>query len=160
MPGLYRLYCDSCGYQVKGSMSRTSVVLDGGSEKICGHPGEIRTAEEATGKRWGDLRRGNRIRYRFALACLSCGEMDYYGPSDREEDARTGGHIASIVHQPSPKSVRVYSCRSCGQHALYPICGGTGCLLGLLNLIGIGSRTVACPRCEKGILKSDLYAIS
>ncbi len=141
-------------------MSLTSVVLNEGAEKICPHPCEVSIAEEATGMRWSELRRANRIRYRFALACLVCGELGYYGPSDLKDDVRAGGHIASIVHQPSPKSAGKFACRSCGHQSLYPICGNTGCLLGILNLFGIARRRVSCPMCSDGGLKSDTYARS
>src|SRR5207253_9462177 len=100
MPGIFQLACGSCSYSVRGIMSLTSVVLDDGSEKICPHPCERMTAEEATGKNWSALTRAKRLTYRYAFVCLGCGRLDYYGPRDLSAEAPAGGHIWSIVRHP------------------------------------------------------------
>ena len=71
-------------------MSLTFVVLDDGSEKICPHPCERTIAEEATGKSWSALAQANRLVYRYALVCLACGKLDYYGSRDFSANAQGG----------------------------------------------------------------------
>lgn len=161
MPGIYRMACGSCEYEVEGIMSITYVIKDDGSEEICPHPAEGSRAEKATGKSWGELSRANRIVYRYALVCLACGELDYYGPRDSSPGARSGGHIGGIVHQPSSDDAAVHVCRSCGQMRLIPLCGDTGCLLALLELVRLRRKRIhACPRCNVGALRTELTAIS
>ena len=160
MPGIYQLACESCDYAVSGIMSLTAVVMDDGSEKICPHPCERMVAEEATGTNWSELARANRLIYRYALVCLACGELDYYGPRDLSADAHAGGHIWSIVHQPSRSEAAAYACKACGVRQLYPLCGQTGCLLALLQLIRLFREKVLCPKCQKGLLRSEMVAKS
>lgn len=160
MPGIYQMACGSCDYSVQGIMSLTSVVLDDGSEKICPHPLERRTAEGATGKSWSALWHANRLVYRYALVCLACGKLDYYGPRDLSPTVQAGGHIGSIVHQPNKLEASAYSCKACGVKQLYPLCGQTGCLLALLQLFGFFREKVMCPKCQKGLLRIEMVAIS
>lgn len=160
MPDLYILYCDSCDYVVKGVMSQTSVIMNDGSEMVCPHPIERLTAERATGETWCDLQEANRLVYRYALACLSCGKMDYYGPHDLDRGIRADSHIGSIVHRPSLDEAKRYTCRSCGEKALYPICGRTGCLTAILNLFKIPRQTAHCALCKSGVLKSEIFGRS
>ncbi len=160
MPGIYKLTCRSCDYSVRGSLSRTTVVTVDGSEKICPHPCERRIAEETTGTTWAELVRANRIVYRYALVCLSCGALDYYGPRDLAAEARPGSHIGSIVHQPSRAEAAAHSCNACGARRLHPLCGQSGCLIGLLRLLGFFRERVACPKCHNGSLLSRLVATS
>jgi hypothetical protein len=160
MPGIYQLACGSCDYAVSGIMSLTAVVLDDGSEKVCPHPCERMVAEEATGTSWSALARANRLVYRSALVCLACGSLDYYGPRDLSGKARAGGHIWSIVHQPSLSEAAAYSCKACAARQLYPLCGQAGCLPGLLQLFGLFRERVVCPRCRKGRLRSEMVGIS
>src|SRR5262249_18836319 len=111
MPGIYQLACRSCDYAVSGIMSLTTVVMDDGSETVCPHRRERMTAEEATGTSWSELAQANRLVYRYALVCLACGKLDYYGPRDLLAEPRAGGHIWSIVHQPSLSEAAAYSCK-------------------------------------------------
>ena len=141
-------------------MSLTSVVMDDSSETICPHPCERMIAEDVTGKSWPELVRNNRLVYRYALACLACGELDYYGPRDLQLDGRARGHIGSIVYQPGKSEAAAYSCKACGAQQLYPLCGETGCLLGLLQLFGLFREEVVCPKCQKGLLHSEMIAES
>jgi len=117
-------------------------------------------AEEKTGKNWPELVRENRIIYRYALFCLSCGELDYYGQHDLASENRSGRHIWSIIHQPSTREAKRYNCRACGAQMLYPLCGQIGCLLALLNLIGLFRDKIKCPKCKSGLLKSEMSAIT
>jgi hypothetical protein len=161
VPGIYRLGCGSCDYAVRGIMSRTTVIMDDGSEKLCPHPCERMIAERATGKKWFELARANRLVYRYALVCLACGELDYYGPRDLSAEVRASGHIWSIVHQPSLSETSEYSCKACAARQVYPLCGERGCLLALFQLFGLfRERRVACPKCQKGSLQSKGVAIS
>jgi hypothetical protein len=43
---------------------------------------------------------------------------------------------------------------------LYPLCGQTGCLFALLQLIGLCREKVLCPKCQKGLLRSEMVAKS
>lgn len=160
MPGIFRLSCQRCSYAVSGIMSVMTVVLDDGTEKVCPHPCERLDAEEATGGRWSELTRTNRLVYRHALVCLECGELDYYGRRDLTADARAASHVAGIVHQSSRHEASLYTCRACGQRSLYPLCGQTGCLIGLAKLVGLIREQVQCPRCRQGTLRSEIIAIS
>lgn len=118
------------------------------------------TAEDVTGKSWIELVRTNRVIYRYAFACLVCGELDYYGPRDLSPHVRARGHIGSIVHQPTASEAAAYSCNACGAHQLYPLCGQSGCLLGLLQLVGLFRETVTCPKCRTGLLRSEMIGVS
>jgi len=131
MPGIYKIYCNSCSYSIESVMSVTVAIADSGSEIICPHPCECSTAEDNTGKSWNELVRNNRIRHRYAFVCLNCGENDFYGPDELTEKAMTFTHIGGIVYQPSVSEAKKYKCRSCGKKSLYPICRQTGCLLTL-----------------------------
>ena len=161
MPGIYRLKCDSCEYSVQGGMSQTSVVREDGSEEAIGpNPLMFRMAEEATGKSWKELKRTHRIVYRYALTCLSCGKLDYYGPRDIQGDSSGRSHIGSIVyHEPSIREAERYTCRSCGKSVLYPLCGQTSWFPTLWKLIGVGRRKVYCPMCKTGSLSSERLGI-
>jgi len=75
--------------------------------------------------------------------------LDYYGPRDLFPDARPGGHIGSIVHQPGQSEAAAYSCKTCGERQLYPLCGEPGCLRGLLQLMGLS---------RKGLLRFEMVA--
>lgn len=152
MPSIYRWACGSCDYSVQGILSHTYVVMDDGSELTCPHPTEVGTAEAATGKHWQELATANRLIYRYALVCLACGHMDYYGPRDLSGQATYGGHIASIVHNPTPGQAAHYTCKTCGVRRLYPLCGSTGCLVGLLKLVGLFRKRLTCPRCHQGVI--------
>lgn len=159
MPGIYRVTCSSCDYSVSGVMSSTRVLLTDGTEHICPHPLEMNIAEKKTGETWSALVRQNRIIYRYALFCLCCGELNYYGP----RDLATGSdahHIWNIVHQPSKREAERYKCKACDAQSLYPLCGETGCLLALLNLVGLFRARIRCPKCKRGFVNSDMYAIS
>ena len=161
MPGLYTLKCDRCDFHVGPRvMSITLAVKDDGREIICPHPSEVRTAEGATGKKWHDLMREGRILYRYGFVCLACGKFGYYGPDQLHGPARRLTHIGNIVHQPTTNEAKNYTCTSCGKKAMYPLCGDTGCLLAILNLLGLFRKRVACPKCNGGNLRSELVAIS
>ena len=160
VPGIYQLACVSCDYSVRGVMSITQVLMDDGSEEICPHPGEWWTAEEATGKSWSELVQADRLIYRYALVCLACGKLDYYGGRDRSVDDQAGGHNWEITHHPSRSEAAAHSCKTCGARQCYPLCGQTGCLLGLLQLFGLLREKVVCQKCRKGLLRSKMVAIS
>jgi len=160
MPGIYQLACGTCDYAVSGIMSMTTVVMADGSVKVCMHPCEETIAQEATGTTWSELVGANRIVYRYALVCLACGKLDYYGPRDLSAKSHTGGHIRSIVHQPSPSEALAYLCKACGARQLYPLCGPTGGLHGLPKLFGLFRERVVCPKCKKGVLRSEIIAKS
>jgi len=160
MPGIYQLACGSCDYSVKGIVSITQVLMDDGSEKTCPHPLERVIAEGATGKTWSELKQANRLIYQFALVCLVCGTLDYYGGRVLSAENQAVNHIGMITHQPSRFEAVAHSCKTCGVRQLYPLCGQTGCLLGLLKLIGLFRERVMCPKCGKGLLRSEMVAIS
>ena len=159
MPGVYRLACGGCDYRVEGG-SLTYVVLDDGSEAPCPHPGESRTAERLTGQSWKELADAGRIVYRYALACLECGEMDYYGPADLSQASRRESHLWSIVRQPTLEEARRHECRACGRSAMYPLCGDTGLLRAVARLIRRTKESVPCPRCSEGTLRCEMFAKS
>lgn len=66
MPPIVRVISNNCDYNVLGITSRTSVILDDGSELVCPHPSEWRTAEASTGKSWAELSKANRLVCRYA----------------------------------------------------------------------------------------------
>lgn len=142
MPGIYRVWCDSCDFGHRASASITLVRLADGREEICGHPGERRIAEETTGEPWRELVSQGRILYRYSAVCASCGELDYYGVAS----GRRRGHIWSIVRQPSRADIEA-ACSSCGEMGLWPV--------GDRHLKGL-----PCPRCGRGRLASELVARS
>jgi hypothetical protein len=161
VPGIFRLACDSCEYSVEGITSRTSVILaDGSSEKVCGHPLERRVAERTTGRSWSELVRANRIVYRYALVCLACGALDYYSAADLARGSVHRGHLANIVHLPSPRRARDCICRTCGARRLYPLVQPRGVVASLAQAAGLRRQSVACPRCHAGKLHSRLVAKS
>jgi predicted nucleic-acid-binding Zn-ribbon protein len=154
MPGIFQLTCEACDYSVLGGEACMSVVMDDGSETICSHPGERRCAERVTGKSWRQLARANRLIYRYALVCLSCGKMDYYGPHDISQ-TQTGGHYSRYLHQPSLREAVAYSCKTCGVKQLYPLCGDMekGCFYLLLGFFHREpQKKVNCPKCRNGTL--------
>jgi hypothetical protein len=159
MPGIYRVTCSSCDYSVSGSTSSTRVLLTDGTEHICPHPCERRVAEEKTGETWSTLVSENRIIYRYALFCLSCGELEYYRPRGLVT-AGAADHISNIIHQPSKREAEQYSCKRCDAQSLSPLCGESGCLLALFNLVGLFRERVSCPKCKQGFVTSDMYRIS
>ena len=162
MPGVYRLVCGGCDYRVEGHMSVTYVVLDDGSEAPCPHPLESPTAERPTGQSWKELAEAGRIVYRYALVCLECGEMDYYGPgpADLSQASRRESHLWSIVRQPTPEEARRHECRACGKSAMYPLCGDTGLLPAVVKIVRRTEESVPCPRCSEGTLRSEMFAKS
>jgi hypothetical protein len=161
MPGIYVLKCDRCDFNVGPHItSLTFAVKDDGTEVVCPHPCERWAAEEATGKDWRVLVDEQRLRYRYGLICLNCGEFGYYGPDQLRNPPVGFTDIGNIVHHPSSSEARYYTCNSCGKKALYPVCGDTGCLLGLLNLVGLFRKKTACPRCKDGSISSEMVAIS
>ncbi len=160
MPGLYRLYCDSCTYEIKDGASITIVLVDDGTEKICPHPLERRAAEEATGMQWRELEKANRIRYRFAYACLNCGHKDFYELGGSLRDGVRHDHIYSITYQPTVADANGQACISCGHKELYPICGEGSIISDIKNFVGIKKQPVLCPICKTGALHSEMFAIS
>lgn len=160
MPGVYRLACGGCDYCVEGHMSLMYVVLDDGAEAPCPHPLESLTAERLTGQTRKELAVAGRIVYRYALACLECGEMDYYGPVDISEAPRRKGHISSIIHQPTLEEARRHECRACGRNAMYPLCGDNGLLRAVAKIIRRTKESVPCPLCSEGTLRSEMFAKS
>lgn len=160
MPGIFEVSCDRCDYRIEAIMSITLVIKDDGTEVICPHPLEYRTAEAETGRAWRDLLREGRIAWRHGFVCLGCGEFGYYGPDQLRKPARGMGHIGNITHQPTPREASEYACRACGGRDMHPLCGDTGCLTTLLELLGRKRPRVACPKCRDGQLTSELVAIS
>jgi hypothetical protein len=73
VPGAFHVACETCDFERSASASDALVQLADGSEKICPHPLERRTAEEKTGVSWRHLVSTDRVRYRYAAICGYCG---------------------------------------------------------------------------------------
>lgn len=160
MPAVYSTQCDSCDHSELFSGSITYVLLDDGSEKICGHPGEALIAESVTDKSWSELRRTNRIFYRYPLVCLFCGTVDDYGPRDLKVDMPTRGHIRSIVDNPSRGAAKLYTCRSCGKMELRPASDYAGIINSILNYFGSKRMDLPCPGCRTGKMTIKIWGVS
>jgi hypothetical protein len=150
MPLIYHFKCDNCGHEHFASESGTYVILEDGSEKICPHPGEFRTAEKATGKTWSELVKGGRIIYRYPLICHTCGDLDYYGPHDLNIVMPPQSHLGSIVHRPTGSVAKLYECRSCTQRTLVSL-ARFGQLPGTsMSMVGGRKHILNCRQCEEG----------
>ena len=163
MPAIMRMSCNHCDYAKEGSQSVTLAIRTDGSEVVCGHPVERMIAEKATGESWKDLVRQRRIRYRFGLVCLNCGELGYYGPDQLGHPPRRATHIVNVVSSVTTKEAGRYSCTACGLAKLYPL------------MVDLTQREIArefvnwlrglpngpiCPKCRAGRLRSYLVAVS
>ena len=163
MPAIMRIGCNRCDYAQTGSQSITIAIKEDGSEVECLHPLERTMAEEATGASWKQLVREGRIRYRYALVCLSCGDLGYHGPDQLGEGPRRWTHIGNIVSGVTRKDARKHSCERCGRNTLYPLMADETELEILLQffnwLRGRPSRPL-CPVCHTGRLEASMRAIS
>jgi hypothetical protein len=156
MPGIYEVRCDHCDYKADGS-SYLAVTMPDGTEEICPHPMEIEHAEIVTKEKWSTLMKQGRIRYRHAMFCRECGVVDYYG----SDHPRQMTHLGNPVHTPTRDEATGYRCLSCGKDALFPMIWGRGCLLSLVEKVGLLKKIeVACPKCKTGKLNSGVTAIS
>jgi hypothetical protein len=163
MPAIMSLACNRCNFARKGIQNLTVVIKADGEEVICPHPLESTYAEEATGLSWSELSRAGRIRYRSALVCLGCGELDYYGPDQLGEGMARWTHIGNIVRSVRRREARMHRCRACGYHDLEPLkvdeteweIWGQ-----LFNWIRGKPNGPFCPACHVGQLRSRMTAIS
>jgi hypothetical protein len=163
MPAVIQLRCKRCDYEVSGIKSITIAIKSDGSEAVCPHPLERREAEAATGESWKQLARRGRIRYRYAMACLGCGELDYYGRDQLGEPQRHWTHIGNIISSVTTREARRYSCEHCGRNQLYPLARDETegeILREFFNwLRGVPNGPV-CPACHTGRLHAAMVAIS
>ena len=153
MPPIFTVQCDKCDYKVGGS-SYIAVIMPDGKEEICPHPMESQHAESVTMEKWSVLEKQGRIRYRNAMFCRECGAVDYYCPARLT-------HSGNVVRTPSLEEAQELLCRSCGKDALSPMSWKRGCLLGLVERMGIIRKIeITCPKCKTGKLHSELTAWS
>lgn len=83
---------------------------DDGTEVLCPHPSEQRTAEEVTGLAVKDLFAQKRIRFRQTFLCLECGALSSFEPK------------------------RMGACSECAATKFYPVGRAPGDFVGCLVL--------------------------
>ena len=150
MPLIYELICDHCKHIHSAPESVTYVILEDGSEEMCLHPIESMMAEEKTGKAWSELRNEGRIIYRYPLVCISCGDMNYYGPHDLNVVMPPQSHLRSIIQRPSKRVASLYNCRTCGEKSQEPLGRYAGLTRSILNWIGKKRWLLDCKHCGEG----------
>ena len=158
-----RIACNQCDYARRAIASITVAIKADGSEVVCPHPIEFTRAEEATGLSWRELKRAGRIRYRYAMVCLGCGELDYYGPDQLGTGPRQPTHIGSIVRKIRRREAGMHRCRACGLNTLQPLHLDETeweILVEFWNWIRGKPNGPICPSCHLGRLRSDMVAIS
>lgn len=163
MPAIMRIACSLCDFARGGSQSTTVVLKADGSELICPRPIESMVAEQATGMSWRELRRAGRIRYRYAMVCLGCGELGYYGPDQLGAGPRRATHIGNIVRSVRRREARMHRCRACRRDALEPLMVDETeweLWVQLWNWVRGKQNGPICPACHLGRLQSQMTAIS
>jgi len=163
MPAVMRIACNRCDYARRGIASITVAIKADGSEVVCPHPLEVARAEEATGLRWRELERAGRIRYRYAMICLGCGELEYYGPDQLGMSPRRRTHIGRIVSSVRSREALMHVCRGCGRNTLRPLHLDETeweILVEFWNWVRGKPKGPICPSCHLGRLSSQMVAIS
>jgi hypothetical protein len=163
MPAVMLIACNTCDYTKRGIQSVTVAIRADGSEEVCPHPVERTYAERATGLPWPQLVRQGRIRYRYGLVCLGCGELDYYGPDQLGKGPRRWTHIGNIVSSVTTRQARAHVCRGCGLNALHPLVWNETereILLEFWNWLQGRPNGPVCPACHLGRLSSQMVAMS
>jgi hypothetical protein len=110
-----------------------------------------------------ELTRAGRIRYRYAMVCLNCGDLDYYGPDQLGAGQSRVTHIGNIVRSVRRREARMHHCRACGGDALEPLMVDETELelwVQLWNWVRGKPNGPICPVCHLGRLRSRMTAIS
>jgi hypothetical protein len=114
MASINKLVCDHCDHEHIFISNKTYVILEDGSEKRWPEPGGFsmggKTFTEET-RKWSEFRKKGRIISRYPLVCISCGNMDYYGP-----------HYLDVVTPSKSHRLKRWNldCKHCGEGKYTP----------------------------------------
>jgi len=158
MPAVMMLKCDKCEYKKVTSQSSCYLTLSDGEELVLEHPAEEIQAFRATGKHLNELFKEGRIKCKYGLVCITCGEWDLYSISKEQS---TSGYIGLLVARARDKDLENISCKYCGKNTLRSVMGSqVGCLFAFIKLIFLKKDYFPCPKCGKGKIKFDITGIS
>jgi hypothetical protein len=149
LPGIFAISCTQCRFAEETSESSTWVSLRDGTQELCPHPAERRTAEERTGESWNALVQAGRVHYRYAFLCRECGKVEHH----ELPRSVSGGHIASIVHRPLATDMQNVPCSRCQAKRLVPVAGPPlGLLVSIPLTVAVVSAFSAIGACGKGLI--------
>jgi predicted RNA-binding Zn-ribbon protein involved in translation (DUF1610 family) len=111
-------------------------------------------------RKWSEFRKKGRIISRYPLVCISCGNMDYYGPHYLDVVTPSKSHLGSIVNQDSRSVSNLYECRSCGQKSLEPLARYAGFTRYVLSWAGLKRWNLDCKHCGEGKYTPGLASIT
>lgn len=78
MPRSWNLSCSACGQDDWLAEAVTILQGEDGTERVVGHPGEVRRVERWTGLSFNEVLDAGRLHYARLMACESCGAADRY----------------------------------------------------------------------------------